>query len=101
MYFIKWYRFVYLFLICLAYSVYRYYSLVKKEKQIEENRQTFNTLPDDMSESKSDVLPRKPDLATKDKPLYYRVLIYGVVKPLLYSGLVYVIDLWWYTMQWY
>ena len=101
MYFTKWYRLVCLFLICLTYSVYKYYNKVKKEKQVEESRQTFNTLPDEMSEFKSDVLSREPDSATKDKPLYYRVLIYGVLKPLLYSSIVYVIDLWWYTMQWY
>lgn len=101
MYFTKWYRVVFLFLICLAYSIYKYYNKVKKEKQLEERRQTFNTSPDEMSKSKADVLSKKPDLSSKDRPLYYKVLIYGVLKPLLYSALVYILDLWWYTMQWY
>jgi len=101
MYFTKWYRFVSLFLICLAYSVYTYYSKIKKEKQVQEMRQTLNNLPDEVSKSKGDVLSKKSDLATKDRPLYYRVLIYGVFKPLLYSSIVYIVDLWWYTMQWY
>ena len=106
MYFTKWYRLVCLFLICLIYSVYTYYSKVKKEKQVEERRQALSTLPDETSKLESDVVPKKPGLASKDRPLhyrplYYRVLIYGVLKPLLYSGLVYILDLWWYTMQSY
>ena len=101
MYFTRWYRLVCLFLICFAYSLYTYYSKVKKEKQLEERRQALSTLPDETSKLKSDVLPKKRGLATKDRPLYYRVLIYGLLKPLLYSGLVYILDLWWYTMQWY
>ena len=101
MYFTKWYRLVCLFLVCLTYSVYKYYNKVKLEKQVEAKRQIPNTLPDEMSKFKADVSPKKSDLATKDRPLYYRVLIYGVLKPLLYSSLVYIVDLWWYTMQWY
>ena len=101
MYFTKWYRLVCLFFICLAYSVYTYYKKVKLEKQVEEKRQTLNSLPEETSKFKADVLSKKPDLATKDRPLYYRVLIYGVLKPLLYSSLVYILDLWWYTMQQY
>ena len=101
MYFIKWYRLVGLFLFCLAYSVYKYYNTVKREKQIEASRQTPNTSPEEMGKLKGDVSSKKPNLAIKDRPLYYRVLIYGVLKPLLYSSLVYVLDLWWYTMQWY
>jgi hypothetical protein len=101
MYFKKWYRLVGLFSICLAYSIYKYYNKVKKEKQYKEKTNISSTLPEEMSKLKDDVLTKKPDLMTIDRPLYYRVFIYGVLKPLLYSGLFYILDLWWYTMQWY